>query len=978
MEHDRAQETTAIVTGLGLGGLGLFCGLSLFSHAPADVMDYHAASAGQVHNLGGLLGAHLAQHLLCLYGIGAWILTACLLVFGAMICAARSMSGMLLRGAGAVLMTAVVAAWAGTTDLPASPGAEPAFRQAYPAGVGGLVGGAYLAAPLVSYFGAVGVYLVLVTAGLLAGLLIAQDATETALALVGRGCARAMVWGWEALLRRARATGEAAAASLTPATAQAEGANLRAVLDETRTGRFRNEGGVLVAEEPGKRHATKPRFKFDPEELKQAEAEAEAEVAPSRRKPAKPEKDAAPPAEKNEPEAKAPKESKEDREAKEAAQRREEAVRQAEQAEAERQRREKEVQEQSRKEAVALERLERERAAKQREQDKARAKLAASLGHKPQEAPAAPEAAPAGEAEKPPKPKLPDDYNLPDIKKLEEKDEVIEVSSDTLKERGAKLIETLWEFKIGSRLVNIHHGPTVTMFELSLDPGIKVSRVLSLSDNLAMAMKSEHGVRIVAPLPGRDSIGIEIPNTEDYVVRMRPILESPTFRAGKWTLPLVLGRDATGTPLITDLATMPHLLIAGTTGSGKSICVNSIILSLMVLRRPHEVKLILVDPKQVEMTDFRGIPHLLSPVVTDMKLAAGVLTWAVEKMEQRYERMSKVGVRNISSFNKLSREERLERLPKDEPPDEYLDKMPYLVVIVDEFADLMMTAGKEIEQSIARLAQKARAAGIHVILATQRPSADVVTGLIKTNLPCRICFQVKSKIDSRIVLDTSGADKLAGKGDMLFLPPGSSNLIRAKGVYIADHELQEVVKFCKNQAEPIYSDEIEQVARLAAGVEEEGQEKEAIQLDDRFDEAVECFLALGRASTSLLQRRMSLGYTRAAKVCDQMEALGIVGPDRGAKGRELLITPEGWESYKRSRSGASQDGAWGPLGSKDNPGPGAAPEEELSAVALLDPVDGTKADAEGNDPEAGDMAAEPDAALVSALDADEDDDEEET
>jgi S-DNA-T family DNA segregation ATPase FtsK/SpoIIIE len=511
-----------------------------------------------------------------------------------------------------------------------------------------------------------------------------------------------------------------------------------------------------------------------------------------------------------------------------------------------------------------------------------------------------------------------------------------EVSSDSHKERGATVVQTLWDFKIGTKLVGIQTGPTVTMYELELDPGIKVQRVVSLQDNLAMAMKAENGVRIIAPIPGKATIGIEIPNTEEHTVRMRPVLESPAFRGKNWTLPLVLGRDAVGNPLVADLASMPHLLIAGTTGSGKSVCVNSIILSIMILRKPHEVKLILVDPKQVEMTDFKGIPHLLSPVVTDMKLAAGVLTWAVKKMEERYERMSHVGVRNIATFNRMTREERLARLPQDACPDDYIDPMPYIVIIVDEFADLMMTAGKEIEQAIARLAQKARAAGIHVILATQRPSADVVTGLIKTNLPCRICFQVKSKIDSRIVLDQGGAEKLAGKGDMLFIGAGNSNLVRAKGVYIADDEIRGVVQFCKNQAEPEYSDEVERVA-AAASAGEDGEvapenNRQAIELDEKFDEGVEVFLACGRASTSLLQRRMGLGYTRAAKLCDQMQARGIVGPDRGAKGRELLISQESWDEYKRARAN-NNGSAYGPKGSKDNPGTPSGDAPAPSATA---------------------------------------------
>ena len=615
-------------------------------------------------------------------------------------------------------------------------------------------------------------------------------------------------------------------------------------------------------------------------------------------------------------------------EAEETERRREEALRQAEAAEAERLQREKQQREQYQKESKALEKLEKERATQDRERAKQQEKFAAAMaeaaGTKSGEQPVAADSQAELAVVVPPKPKLPVNYDLPKYDVLIQNDVTPEVSSDSHKERGATVVQTLWDFKIGTKLVGIQTGPTVTMYELELDPGIKVQRVVSLQDNLAMAMKAENGVRIIAPIPGKATIGIEIPNSEEHTVRLRPVLESPQFRSKSWTLPLVLGRDAVGNPLVADLASMPHLLIAGTTGSGKSVCVNSIILSIMILRKPHEVKLILVDPKQVEMTDFKGIPHLLSPVVTDMKLAAGVLTWAVKKMEDRYERMSHVGVRNIATFNRMTREERLARLPQDASPDDYVDPMPYIVIIVDEFADLMMTAGKEIEQAIARLAQKARAAGLHVILATQRPSADVVTGLIKTNLPCRICFQVKSKIDSRIVLDSHGADKLAGKGDMLFIGAGNSNLVRAKGVYIADDEIRGVVQFCKNQAEPEYSDEVERVAAQAAAGDEDGEmapenNRQAIELDEKFDEGVEVFLTCGRASTSLLQRRMGLGYTRAAKVCDQMEARGIVGPDRGAKGRELLISQEGWDNFKRVRAN-NNGSAFGPKGSKDNPG----------------------------------------------------------
>ena len=945
MENDRQQETTAIVTGLGLAALGLFCGLALYSHSSADVMDYASAQGEASVNMGGLIGAKLAHHLLCLYGVGAWVFTFGLLGFGVLITFARSLQGMSLRGLGTVLLLALICTWAGTI----TPSDAQAARGVYPAGLGGLVGGKYLAPPLIGYFGPVGIYLVLVAAAVLSGLLIAQEMTESALMLVGRGTVHLAKVGWAAAIGRFQQSPDVAAAGasgesvrLNPTSARGTNKLDLMAANPTGTGEAEDLLRDPLAEETGERPArrsvaaalkNKKKSKRVQEE-EQEESKAEPRVKSGRKNPEE-----------------------------SARLRHEEAVRQAEAAELERQSREKELREQVAREAKALEKLEKERSAKNKERAKAQAKFEAAMVAQGQHGQAGDGSSDTNT--KVDKPRLPDDYALPDIQVLEAKDEAREIPSDVLKERGIKLIETLWEFKIGSRLASIMHGPAVTMYELSLDPGIKVQRVIGLQDNLAMAMKSEYGVRIIAPLPGRDTIGIEIPNTEDYVVRMRPILESAQFRSSNWTLPLVLGRDATGNPLIADLSKMPHLLIAGTTGSGKSVCVNSIILSLLLMRRPQDVKLILVDPKQVEMTDFKGIPHLLSPVVTDMKLAAGVLTWAVQKMEQRYERMSKVGVRNISTYNKLSQEERLARLPQDEPQDEYMEAMPYIVVIVDEFADLMMSSQKEIEQAIARLAQKARAAGIHVILATQRPSADVVTGLIKTNLPCRICFQVKSKVDSRIVLDAGGADKLAGKGDMLFVPPGSSQLVRAKGVFVADHEIRSIVDGCKKQAEPIYSDEIEKVAQQTAQADSADEGKEELVLDDRFDEAVECFLAAGRASTSMLQRRMSLGYTRAAKICDQMESLGIVGQDRGAKGRELLITLEGWDAYKKGKQGFTPTG---PEDAGDEEESAEGEDDTPGMLERLDDVDGTRADEEGVDPEKGDNGAEPDPELVARLD----------
>ena len=968
MDNEETRQTSAIVTGLGLVCIALFLGVSLYSHSPYDLMDYHAGRSLEIENKAGLLGAQLAHHAFCMYGLGAWIIATVMLVFGFVMCSTRSMSGLAIRLCGAVLLTAVVCA--------AAAGKSGGLGDSYPAGPGGLLGGTVLAPPLLNYFGPVCQFLVLGLASILACLLIAPFLTETILSLLGR---------WVASTAHSFADwalGRMHSGMVMPEPAMASGS----AIGNNSSMRFKSmnaaETSVVAAPKPSERHdliaaPESRKFRVPASDLPGPNSVRKPEVAEARDRRENVVLPPVPPPlpVRNvyvEDESKAEKRiSKADAqaasEAEEAERRAQEALKQVEAAEAERLERERQSKEQYQKEAKALEKLEkleRERASQDREKIKQQevfmAAMSDAAGSHGDAAPATVAATGDDSAEAaPPVPQVPVHYDLPKYDILIENDITPPITSDVLKARGMTVIQTLWDFKIGAKLAAIQSGPTVTMYELELEPGIKVQRVVSLQDNLAMAMKAENGVRIIAPIPGKSSIGIEIPNAEDHTVRMRPILESPQFRAKTWTLPLILGRDAVGNPLVGDLAKMPHLLIAGTTGSGKSVCVNSIILSIMILRKPHEVKLILVDPKQVEMTDFKGIPHLLSPVVTDMKLAAGVLTWAVQKMEQRYERMSHVGVRNIGTFNKMTKEERIARLPEGEAPEDYSEAMPYIVIIVDEFADLMMTSGKEIEQSIARLAQKARAAGIHVILATQRPSADVLTGLIKTNLPCRICFQVKSKIDSRIVLDQGGAEKLAGKGDMLYIGDGSSNLVRAKGVYITDDEIKGVVSFCKSQAEPVYSEEVERVAAQGTGEDDCDPEtnRQALEIDEKFDEGVQVFLAQGRASTSLLQRRMGLGYTRAAKLCDQMQARGIVGPDRGAKGRELLITQDLWDQYKRTRAN-NNGSAFGPKGSKDNPGtprasvtaeviednPGTAPGEELNPalIAQLENVDGVK------------------------------------
>ncbi|MFH0938998.1 MAG: DNA translocase FtsK [Planctomycetota bacterium] len=951
MKNRNYQESTAVVTGLGLVCLALFAGVSLYSYSPYDVLDYHVIESQDMANKAGLVGAQLAHHALCMYGIGAWVITILMLIFGAFMCATRSLAGTVVRTCGAILLVAIVCAWCGAINQ------GTVFSDDYPAGPGGLIGGTFIAPPLISYFGRVGVFLILATASLLASLLLAQSLTEAALALVGRGMTRGLQLLIGFVLGRVPSVlsegGEPVIAGAANGAASVRMPRVPEAIGEEA--HFENVRPPVTPETQQVRMRQPRLAEKNKEAAEENEAEQELTDRVSRRLKSD--------TEKLKDERKALKaDEKERSEAEETERRRQEAMRQAEVAEAERLEREKQKREQCQREAIVLEKLEKERAAHDREKAKQQEKFAAAMAEAAAANPTADDAQPSDK----PKPQLPVQYDLPKYDLLIENDITPPVTSDTLKERGATVIQTLWDFKIGAKLAGIQSGPTVTMYELELDPGIKVKSVVNLQDNLAMAMKAENGVRIIAPIPGKNTIGIEIPNMEEHTVRMRPIMESPQFRSRNWTLPLILGRDAVGNPLIADLYQMPHLLIAGTTGSGKSVCVNSIILSIMLLRKPHEVKLILVDPKQVEMTDFKGIPHLLSPVVTDMKLAAGVLTWAVQKMENRYERMSRVGVRNIGTFNRLTTEERLARLPQNENPNEYAEAMPYIVIVVDEFADLMMTSGNEIDQAIARLSQKARAAGIHVILATQRPSVNVVTGLIKANLPCRICFQVKSKIDSRIVLEHGGAEKLAGKGDMLFMGAGNSNLVRAKGVYISDEEIRKVVESCKQQAEPVYSEEVE---RVAAQVEEsQAENRQATDLDEKFNEAVEVFLACGRASTSLLQRRMSLGYTRAAKLCDQMEARGIVGPDRGAKGRELLITQESWDQLNRVRAN-NNGSAFGPKGSKDNPinpnsengnsafssddddaivavanDSGAQPGNEINSALLaqLSPIDGVK------------------------------------
>jgi DNA segregation ATPase FtsK/SpoIIIE, S-DNA-T family len=483
------------------------------------------------------------------------------------------------------------------------------------------------------------------------------------------------------------------------------------------------------------------------------------------------------------------------------------------------------------------------------------------------------------------------EYKLPVANMLEKVNHQVQVTNEVLTERGQVLVETLKEFRINTTLISIDRGPAVTIYELELAPGIKVQKVMELSDNLAMGMCAPN-VRIIAPIPGRDSIGVEVPNTEREVVRMRPIMEDRKFlkKAEEMAVPFVIGRDASGEVLVHDLAKMPHMLVAGATGSGKSVCLNSFVATLLLTKSPADVKLMIVDPKMVEMSQYKGIPHLITPVITDMKRAAGVFDWASGKMDDRYTMLSHCGCRDISRYNNMDPQLRIEKARKAEVdnPESYGEHLPYIVMIVDELADLMMLASKEIEKSIIRLAQKSRAVGIHIVLATQRPSVDVVTGLIKTNMPARISFQVASKIDSRTILDQNGAEKLIGKGDMLFLPPTTSTLVRAKGAYISDNEVEKIVEHVKSQAKPDFVVELDNITMSNSSSGGAG----GGLADDLFEEAVKVVLETRRGSVSLLQRRLGVGYTRAAKLVDMMAERSILGPYRGSKPRELLISLE--------------------------------------------------------------------------------------
>ena len=477
------------------------------------------------------------------------------------------------------------------------------------------------------------------------------------------------------------------------------------------------------------------------------------------------------------------------------------------------------------------------------------------------------------------------------------------VKRDHLITNSRILEKKLADFGVEGRVVEVMPGPVITMYELEPAPGVKINRITNLSDDLALALMAP-SIRILAPIPGKSVIGIEIPNLKREPVFLKDVLNNDAFTESSLRLPIALGVDFVGTPVIADLAKMPHLLIAGTTGSGKSVALNAMICSILFKAQPDDIKFLMVDPKRLELSSYEGIPHLMHPVVVDPKKASQVLRWTVEEMERRYKVISMLGVKSIDAYNEMlltgakgkaalaAKDLKAEPPPeesgeavstKNEPPFQHV-KLPYIVVVIDELADLMMVASRDVEESLTRLAQMARAAGIHLILATQRPSVDVITGLIKANFPTRISFKVSSKIDSRTIIDQPGAEQLLGAGDMLFIPPGTSKLTRIHGAYLSDTEISRIVDFIKMQAQPTYDASIEKFEFESAQTrqDEDGY-------DEKYDEAVALVGELGQASISLVQRYMKIGYNRAARMIEQMEREGIVGPSDGAKPRKVLI-----------------------------------------------------------------------------------------
>ncbi len=479
-------------------------------------------------------------------------------------------------------------------------------------------------------------------------------------------------------------------------------------------------------------------------------------------------------------------------------------------------------------------------------------------------------------------------YDFPPIGLLESSGSSRERDNSDIPANSLKLQKTLQSFGVSAKVEQVSVGPAITRYEIKPAVGVRVKTIAGLADDIALNLAAK-SIRIEAPIPGKQAVGIEVPNKDTEVVHLRDVIDSPEFLRAESKLSMGVGKDISGEVVIADIAKMPHVLIAGSTGSGKSVCINTLITSIIYKAKPSEVKLLMVDPKIVELSVYNGIPHLLIPVVTDPRKAAGALAWAVQEMEDRYAKFAAKGVRDIKGYNKEL---------ENEENEEQARKLPQIVIIIDELADLMMVASKDVENAICRLAQKARAAGMHLVIATQRPSVDVITGLIKANVPSRIAFAVSSQVDSRTILDMAGAENLLGKGDMLYYPTGVPKPTRVQGAFVSDKEVERVVDYLKRDGEAIYSTDIMESIENASKSDKELKQEEDDGCDPRLNEAIEEVLDYGQASTSFIQRRLSVGYNRAGRIMEQLEERGIVGPSKGSKPRELLISKERWEELK--------------------------------------------------------------------------------
>ena len=510
-----------------------------------------------------------------------------------------------------------------------------------------------------------------------------------------------------------------------------------------------------------------------------------------------------------------------------------------------------------------------------------------------------------------------EDYQLPSVQLLENAKEIPFEQQKREALKKAEILElTCKQFGYDVKVVEIETGPVISQYEIDLAPGLRLQKITALADDLAIAMRVP-SVRIVAPIPGKNSVGVEVPNETRQVVSLRQVIEQSEKKIAKMKIPLFLGADAVGAPMVADLAALPHLLIAGRTGTGKSVCLNAIISSILMTRRPDEVRMLMIDPKMVELSGYGSLPHLMHPVVTDMRKAEAMLAWAVEKMDERYQLLAKVGVRHVTSYNNMERQDILDKIGAvtEEEIAAVPEKLPFIVIVADEIADMMMTAGKDVEKHIIRIAQKSRAVGIHLILATQKPTVDVITGLIKSNLPARISFQVASKMDSRVVLDAQGAEKLLGMGDMLFLWPGTSTLLRGQGTYLSDPEIHSITDVCST-GEQNFVNELVNIKVKETDEEDADDDATPKKLENRdplYKQAISIVVQEQRGSCSLLQRAMGIGYGRAARLIDFMAEDGYVGDYNGSKAREVMLTEEMWSNIQNGDSNPTNDEDWSEL-----------------------------------------------------------------